>query len=266
MPWRDTHALPLLSDSPSKKRRKAWTYNLLESQDFRISSAPLHTSWDPFWWVSLPPYGRAEHKPRSLKAAYELESSSQPIKQTTKCIDKNRAAFIIMRTLVFECQHDNKYTNKASVFRKTTDVGQQICLSSSRFQEPRAKWTCQACKQRRWWYSRVLELFYAIARQECFDKAELSFCKEMLPFGVPSIKRAPLKPGLDTMATILTIATQRSKRSQWSLRSMVSKWSQGSQDGGLHDRSDLWAYGFRTIATIIAIVVPRSLRSHGNQS
>ena len=199
---------------------------------------------------------------------WKLHTSSNPhlnlaSKQQNASI--NRAAFIIMRTLVFECQHDNKYTNKASVFRKTTDVGQQICLSSSRSQEPRAKWTCQACKQRRWWYSRVLELFHAIARQECFDKADLSFCKEMLPFGVHLIKRVPLRPGLDTMATILGIATQRSKRSQWSLPSMISKWSQGSQDGGLHDRSDLWAYGFRTIATIIAIVVPRSLRSYGNQ-
>ena len=33
--------------------------------------------------------------------------------------------------------------------------------------------------------------------QECSEKAELSFCKEMLLFGVPLIKRVPLKPGLD---------------------------------------------------------------------
>ena len=48
---------------------------------------------------------------------WKLHMSSNPhlnlaSKQQNASI--NRAAFKIMRTLVFECQHDNKYTNKAS--------------------------------------------------------------------------------------------------------------------------------------------------------
>lgn len=62
---------------------------------------------------------------------WKLHMSSNPhlnlaSKQQNASI--NRAAFIIMRTLVFECQHDNKYTNKASVFRKRPMWGSKFAF------------------------------------------------------------------------------------------------------------------------------------------